>query len=57
MNGEVSNPGVGVDIIVLTIRHTTAPKNSPVDLKENTTIHHYIDQLVNALWGNNSCLL
>jgi hypothetical protein len=25
--------------------------------KENATLHHYKDQLVNAVWGNNRCLL
>jgi hypothetical protein len=25
-------------------------------LKENTTLHHYKDQLVNAVQGNNRCL-
>jgi hypothetical protein len=24
--------------------------------KENTTLHHYKDQLVNAVYGNNRCL-
>jgi hypothetical protein len=24
--------------------------------KEKTALHHYKDQLVNAVWGNNRCL-
>jgi hypothetical protein len=30
--------------------------NKSVHIKENTTLHHYKDQFVNTVLGNNPCL-